>query len=143
MSRLSNLELRHGRVVHRLSGSQRLVCCLLRCYSLRRQQFTFWHVKPEEIEDFVARKVFWVGGLDRQPVLIADPCDAMYLDAADDQMKEKLLAAAQKLAAQGQVELSGDFARATEALTARSAEFHAEKEKVLDELHAKHAFERA
>ena len=58
-------------------------------------------------------------------------------------MLEKLLAAAKDLASQGLVELSGDHARATEALVGRSAEFHAVKEKVLDELHAKHAFERA
>jgi hypothetical protein len=39
--------------------------------------------------------------------------------------------------------LSGDSAYATDALVSRAAEFHAAKEKALDELHAKHAFERA
>ena len=125
------------------SGKRQPVPVSSRCYSLRQQQFTFWHVQPEELEEFVARKVFWAGGLERQPVLIADPVDALYLEAADEQMKEKLLAAAKKLADQGQVELSGDSARATEALVARAEEFHAAKEKALDELHAKHAFERA
>ncbi len=100
-------------------------------------------MQPEEIETFVARKIFWAGGLERQPVLIADPCDAMYLDASDADMQDKLLAAAKKLAEQGMVEMSGDSARATEALVSRAAEFHAAKEKALDELHAKHAFERA
>ena len=114
-----------------------------RCYSLRRGQFTFWHVAPEEIEKFVAAKIFWAGGLERQPVLIADPCDAMYLDAADAHLQEKLLASAKNLAAQGLAELSGDYARPTEALVSRAAEFHAAKEHALDELHAKHAFERA
>jgi hypothetical protein len=125
------------------SGKRQPVPVSSRCYSLRQQQFTFWHVQPEELEEFVARKVFWAGGLERQPVLIADPVDALYLEAADEQMKEKLLAAAKKLADQGQVELSGDSARATDALVARAEEFHAAKEKALDELHAKHAFERA
>jgi len=41
------------------------------------------------------------------------------------------------------MEMSGDHARATEALVSRATEFHTEKERVLDELHAKHAFERA
>jgi len=100
-------------------------------------------VKPEELESFVARKIFWTGGLDRQPVLVADPIDAMYLDASDDQVKDKLLAAAKHLASEGLAELSGDYARATEALVTRAAEFHATKEKSLDDLHAKHAFERA
>lgn len=125
------------------SGKRQPVPVSSRCYSLRRKQFTFWHVAQPEIDQFVARKAFWVGGLERQPVLIADPCDALYLDAADEHMQEKLLAAAKNLAADGLAELSGDHARATEALAARSAEFHAAKEKALDELHAKHAFERA
>src|SRR5271166_655779 len=114
-----------------------------RCYSLRRQQFTFWHVQPEELEEFVARKVFWAGGVGREPVLVADPCDALYLDAADEQMQEKLVAAEKKLAERGLVELAGDSARATDALVSRAEQFHAAKEKALDELHAKHAFERA
>ena len=125
------------------SGKRQPVPVSSRCYSLKRQQFTFLHVQPEEIETFVARKIFWAGGLERQPVLIADPCDALYLDASDADMQAKLLAAAKKLAEQGMAELSGDSACATEALVSRAAEFHAAKEKALDDLHAKHAFERA
>ena len=125
------------------SGKRQPVPVSSRCYSLRRKQFTFWHVGPEEIEKFVAAKIFWAGGLERRAVLIADPCDAMYLDAADEHMQEKLLAAAKHLASEGLVELARDHARATEALAGRATEFHAAKEKALDELHAKHAFERA
>ena len=125
------------------SGKRQPVPVSSRCYSFRRGQFTFWHVKPEELEDFVARKVFWAGGLERQPVLIDDPCDALYLDAADDQTKYRLIAAAKNLSDRGLVELTGEYARATDALIARAEEFHAAKEKALDELHAKHAFERA
>lgn len=125
------------------SGKRQPVPVSSRCYSLKREQFTFWHVPPEQIEPFVARKVFWAGGLDRQPVLIADPIDALYLDGSDARMKDKLLAAAKNLASEGLLELSGEHARATDALVGRAAEFHAVKEKTLDELHAKHAFERA
>jgi hypothetical protein len=124
------------------SGKRQPVAVSSRCYSLRRQQFTFWHVDEAELEEFVARKVFWAGGLDRRPVLIGDPCDALYLDAADEQMKDKLLVAAKKLAGQGLVELTGDSARATEALVNRANEFRRATEKTLDELHSKHAFER-
>jgi len=125
------------------SGKRQPVPVSSRCYNLRRQQFTFWQVKPEELDEFVARKIFWGGGLKRQPVLIADPCDAMYLDAADEPMKDKLVAAARKLAEQGLAVMAGNSARGTEALTERAEEFHAAKEKALDELHSKHAFERA
>jgi hypothetical protein len=125
------------------SGKRQPVPVSSRCYNLRRQQFTFWHVRPEQLDEFVARKIFWAGGRERQPVLIADPCDALYLDAADEQMRDKMLVAARRLAEQGLAELAGDSARATEALTARGEEFHATKEKTLDELHSKHAFERS
>jgi hypothetical protein len=125
------------------SGKRQPVPVSSRCYSLRQKQFTFWHVAPEELANFVARKVFWAGGLERLPVLIADPCDVLYLDASDPQMQDKLFAAAQELAQKGLVELSGEYARTTEALAARSEEFHRYKEQVLDDLHAKHAFERA
>ena len=125
------------------SGKRQPVPVSSRCYSMRSKQFTFWHVAQAEIDQFVERKIFWAGGLDRQPVLIADPCDALYLDANDEHMREKLLAAAKQLAERGLAELSGEYARATEALVARSAEFHAAKERAVDELHAKHAFERA
>src|SRR5271165_5453610 len=111
------------------SGKRQPVPVSSRCYSLRRGQFTFWHVAPEELEKFVASKVFWTGGVHRQPVLIADPCDALYLDAADEHMQEKLLEAAKQLAQRGLAELAGDHARATEALVSRAAEFHAAKER--------------
>src|SRR5215469_8464642 len=116
------------------SGKRQPVPVSSRCYSLGRGQFTFWHVKTEQLEEFVARKIFWAGGLERKPVLIADRCDAFYLDAADEQMKDKLMVAAIKLAEQGLAEVAGDSARATEALTARGEEFRAAKEKALDEL---------
>jgi hypothetical protein len=125
------------------SGKRQPVPVSSRCYSLRSKQFTFWHAAQADIDELVVRKVFWAGGAERQPVLIADPCDALYLDAADSQMQEKLLAAAKQMAERGLVELSGDHARATAALASRASEFHAAKEKALDELHAKHAFERA
>jgi hypothetical protein len=125
------------------SGKRQPVPVSSRCYSLRRGQFTFWHVAQAEIDQFVERKIFWAGGLDRQPVLIADPCDALYLDANDEHMQEKLLAAAKQLSERGLAEVSGDYARATAALVSRAAEFHAAKERAVDELHAKHAFERA
>jgi hypothetical protein len=125
------------------SGKRQPVPVSSRCYNLRRKEFTFWHIPLDDIEDFVARKVFWAGGLDGKPVLIADPCDALYLDAANPQMNDAMLAAANILAARGLLELSGDHARATEALASRAEEFHVEKEHALDDLHAKHAFERA
>jgi len=114
-----------------------------RCYSIRDKQFRFWQATPQQVEEFVARKVFWLSGNQRAPVMIADPCDAQYLGAADPNLVDKLLAAANDLAARGMVELAGDYARATDGLLAQAQAFHSAKDRALEELHAKHAFERA
>ena len=129
-----------------------------RSYSIRHKHFTFGNATAEQVEEFVARKVFWGSvpgsavspllarggeGSERQPVLIADPCDAQYLGAADPNMLDKLVTAAKDLAARGMIELAGDYARATDGLLAQSQTFLAAKDHALEELHAKHAFERA
>lgn len=140
------------------SGKRQPVAVSSRCYSIRRQQFTFATATPQQVEEFVARKIFWgsgagspaspplarrADGSEREPVLIADPCDAQYLDAADANMVDKLVAAAKDLAARGIIELAGDYARAGDGLLARREEFVAAKDHALEELHLKHAFERA
>ncbi len=114
-----------------------------RCYSIRDQHFRFWHATPQQVEEFVGRKVFWLSGQQREPVMIADPCDAQYLGAGDPNMVDKLLAAAKGLASRGMVELAGDYARATDGLLAQAQAFHSLKDRALEDLHAKHAFERA
>ena len=113
-----------------------------RCYSIRDKQFRFWHATPQQVEEFVAGKVFWLSGTQRQPVMIAEPVDAQYL-GADANIVDKLLAAANDLAARGMVELAGDYARATDGLLAQAQTFHSAKDRALEDLHAKHAFERA
>ena len=124
------------------SGKRQPVPVSSRCYSIRHQHFTFVHATPEQIEEFVRRKVFWGSGDNREPVPIADPCDAQYLGAADANVIDKLLAAARDLASRGLIELAGDYARAANGLLARREEFLAAKDHALEELHLKHAFER-
>jgi hypothetical protein len=125
------------------SGKRQPVPINSRCYSMRLKQFTFATVKPEEVGAFVARKIYWGSGSDGQPVLIADPCDAQYLGAPDANMLDKLVAAAKDLASRGMVELTGDYARATDGLLSQSQAFVATKNRALDDLHLKHAYERA
>jgi len=124
------------------SGKRQPVPVSSRSYSIRHQHFTFWNATPQELEEFVARKVFWLSGSACEPVMISDPCDAQYLGAADPNMADKLVAAAQDLAKRGMVELAGDSALATDGLLARTPEFVAAKDHALEELHLKHAFER-
>jgi len=124
------------------SGKRQPVPVSSRCYSIRHKHFTFATVKPEEVGEFVARKIFWGSGKERQPVLIADPCDAQYLGAADPNMVDKLLAAAKDLASRGMAEMAGDYARATDGLLSQSQAFVAAKDHALEQLHLKHTFER-
>jgi hypothetical protein len=125
------------------SGKRQPVNASSRCYSIRDKRFRFAEATPAQVEEFVARKIFWGSGSERQPVLIADPCDAQYLGAADPKTLDNLIAAAKDLAARGMVELAGDYARATDGLLAQAQAFHAAKNHALEELHAKHAYERA
>jgi hypothetical protein len=140
------------------SGKRQPVAVSSRCYNIRHQHFTFATATPEQVEEFVARKVFWESGpgapaspmlagggegSERRPVLIADPCDAQYLGAADPNMVDKLRAAGRNLASRGLIELAKDDARATDQLLAQAEKFVAAKEHALEELHMKHAFERA
>ena len=124
------------------SGKRQPVPVSSRSYSIRHQHFTFWDATPQQVEEFVARKAFWLSGSACEPVMISDPCDAQYLGAGDPNTVDKLVAAAQSLAARGMVELAGSYARATDGLLARAQEFIAAKDHALEELHAKHAFER-
>jgi hypothetical protein len=114
-----------------------------RSYSIRDKHFRFWNATPRQVEEFVARKVFWLSASAREPVMISDPCDAQYLGAADPNMVDKLSAAAQDLATRGMFELAGGYARATDGLLAQAQAFIAAKDQALEQLHAKHAFERA
>jgi hypothetical protein len=58
-------------------------------------------------------------------------------------MVDKLRAAGRNLASRGLIELAKDDARATDQLLAQAEKFVAAKEHALEELHMKHAFERA
>jgi len=124
------------------SGKRQPVPVSSRSYSIRHQHFTFWDATPSQVEEFVARKVFWLSGSERDSVMISDPCDAQYLGAADPNMVDKLVAATKGLAARGMVEFAGDYARATNGLLSRAQEFIAARDHALEELHLKHAFER-
>jgi len=124
------------------SGKRQPVPVSSRSYSIRHQHFTFWNATPQQVEEFIARKVFWLSGPAREPVMVSDPGDAQYLGAADPNMVDKLVATARELATRGMVEQAGDYARATDGLLAQAQAFVSTKDRALEDLHAKHAFER-
>jgi hypothetical protein len=57
-------------------------------------------------------------------------------------MMDRLLAAAKDWRSRGMIEFVGGYARATDELLAQASAFDAAKNQALEELHAKHAFER-
>lgn len=114
--------LDQGQVELVKSGNRQPVPVTTRYYSLKRQIFIFTDTTEAERKEFLAAKVFWLshvlGG--NQPVWVADPRDAQYLNttAAD------LNTIAKSLAAEGQITITSEgWATATDKLTARSAEF--------------------
>jgi hypothetical protein len=107
------------------SGNRQPAPVTTRYYSFRRKCFVFSETSEAKRRDFLRGKVFWtserLGG--GQPVWIADPYDAQYLDASS----AELIAAARSLASEGLLTLdsSGEFASATEKLKAQTDEFTA------------------
>jgi hypothetical protein len=103
------------------SGNRQPVPVTTRYYSLWQKKFFFADTDDASRQQFLESKVFWLSGIlgNSQPVWIADPRDAQYLNTT----VEELVRMAGVLAAGGLISLSEDFAAATPALLAREAEF--------------------
>ncbi len=108
------------------SGNRQPVPVTTRYYSAKQKRFVFNDTTPEGRKQFVAGHVFWLSHVlgSNQPVWIADPRDAQYLNAET----ADLLAAGAELAAEGLITLgaNGDRAVATEKLIAERPRFEAE-----------------
>jgi hypothetical protein len=103
------------------SGNRQPVPVTTRYYSRWQKKFFFTDTDEQSRQQFLLAKIFWLSGVlgNSQPVWIADPRDAQYLNTT----AEELLRAAEVLASSGLVTLHEDFATATPALLAREAEF--------------------
>jgi hypothetical protein len=103
------------------SGNRQPVPVTTRYYSRWQKKFFFTDTDEEGRQQFLLAKIFWLSGVlgNSQPVWIADPRDAQYLNTT----AEELVRAAEVLAGAGLVTLSEEFAAATPALLAREAEF--------------------
>jgi hypothetical protein len=104
------------------SGNRQPVPVTTRYYSLWQKKFFFTDTDDASRMQFLESKVFWLSGIlgNAQPVWIADPRDAQYLNT----IPEELIRMAGALATAGLVTLHDhEFAAATPALLARDAEF--------------------
>jgi hypothetical protein len=104
------------------SGNRQPVPVTTRYYSRWQKKFFFTDTTAQSRQDYLALKVYWLSGVlgNNQPVWIADPRDAQYLNAS----AEDLLHAAGDLSRQGLLKLDGDGASATPALLDRAAQYH-------------------
>ncbi len=120
------------------SGKRQPIALSSRQFSVITRKFIFQNPNEEELLHFLKRKIYWLTKLGSAKVLIADPCDALYLARDANQ----LLQSAKALAAQGLVNMEGDGAIATEALMSQAASIAADAKNALAEIDAKHAYER-
>jgi hypothetical protein len=113
------------------SGNRQPVPVSTRYFSFRQKRFIFNDTSESQRKSFLQSKIFWISARlsDRQPVWIADPYDAQYLDCSTDDLR----AIAKILASEGLVTLdnSGEYAAATEKLAAQSDEFTKRMESAL------------
>ncbi|HVJ09009.1 MAG TPA: hypothetical protein VM554_11540 [Acidisarcina sp.] len=113
------------------SGNRQPVPVTTRYYSRWQKKFFFTDTDDQSRHEFLASKIYWLSGVlgGGQPVWIADPRDAQYLNTTTEDL--------QKIAAQGaaagflQLTPEGDFAAATPKLMERAEEFHDRMEKAL------------
>jgi hypothetical protein len=109
-----------------------------RAFSLITRKFTFQNPSDDEIFGYLKRSIYWRTKLGAQSIDIADPIETLYLTRTGDQLFE----VARRLASEKWVTLSGTEATATAALMNEAAHIEADTRKTLDDLNAKHAYER-
>jgi hypothetical protein len=104
------------------SGNRQPVPLTTRYYSIKQKKFVFNDTTPEERQQFLAGKIFWLSGIlgGGAPVWVEDPRDTQYLDCSLDELRRDI----QALAVEGKVQMSGpDFAAATPKLLGAEPEF--------------------
>ena len=104
------------------SGNRQPVPVTTRYYSRWQKKFFFTDTTDESRKEFLLLKVYWLSGAlgNNQPLWIADPRDAQYLNTTADELTKM----AGDLSRQGLLSLSEDAATPTPTLMARAAEYH-------------------
>ncbi len=113
------------------SGNRQPVPVTTRYYSRWQKKFFFTDTTDESRMDFLLLKVYWLSGVlgGNQPVWIADPRDAQYLNTTSDELARM----AADLSRQSLLSLTDDTAAVTPMLLGRAEQY---KEKMLNALAA-------
>lgn len=106
------------------SGNRQPVPVTTRYYSRWQKKFFFTDTDDRSRMDFLALKIYWLSGVlgGGQPVWIADPRDAQYLNTTP----EELARMAADLSRQGMLSLDQEYASATPMLLGRAEEYRAQ-----------------
>jgi hypothetical protein len=109
-----------------------------RHYDFKRSRWAFGAKSEEEITQLLLRKAYWQTKGNHDKVWMADPIDALYVDAAP----KHLLDLAKGLSGKKLIHLEGEWATATEQLMKHADGFESDLKHALVDLEKKHAFER-
>jgi hypothetical protein len=111
------------------SGNRQPVPVTTRYYSRWQKKFIFTETTDDERLQYLLSKAYWLSGVlgAGQPVWIADPRDAQYLNTAE----ADLLRMAGHEAGEGFLRLEGEFAAPTPLLLERAPEYQARLEAAL------------
>lgn len=111
------------------SGNRQPVPVTTRYYSRWQKRFVFTDTTDAIRQDYLAMKVYWLSGVlgGNQPVWIADPRDAQYLNTKPDD----LLKMAAELSRQGWLTLEDDRGGATTSLLDRGDHYRQKLDKAL------------
>ncbi|MFC6645750.1 hypothetical protein ACFQBQ_09195 [Granulicella cerasi] len=114
--------LDQGQLEMTKTGNRQIVPVTTRYYSPKQNRFIFNDTDADQRKEFVAGKVFWLSHVlgDNQPVWVADPRDAQYMNTTTAELNSALAA----LASEGLVTINAaGWASATEKLAAKRDEF--------------------
>lgn len=111
------------------SGNRQPVPVTTRFYSRWKKGFNFTDTTSEQQLEFILRKVYWLSGVmgGNQPVWIADPVDAQYLNTSG----HELLRVARE-AGTGLITFDGEYAAATPKLMELAPKYQADLEAALN-----------
>jgi len=111
------------------SGNRQPVPVTTRYYSRWQKKFIFTDTNDEARLEYLLLKTYWLSGVlgGNQPIWIADPRDAQYLNTTE----ADLLRMAADEAGQGLLTLTGEYAAPTPLLMGRADQFRERLEKAL------------
>jgi hypothetical protein len=113
----------NGQLAFVKSGKVQPVHVTSRFYNFRDQRIEFPYQQESDVLEMIKRRVFWLGS--DGPVQIAHPYDCQYANLSRD----KMIALAARLAAQGQIGLNGDQAGITDELRLQETAIRAAMQK--------------